>query len=206
MPDLLFFPVLSLALVPLAVWWYVWLARVTPLASSHADRLPLYLAPPLCLLLIPACLLRGAWGAEVGWRPVLICSLSGTTCVLLAAAWFFPWLGLSPRDDVAERRNRPAGWAVAGGFVGLALAFGMAAGSPPPGWRLPFPLGLVAMAAVFAVWAGYERLTGASEAITVERDRGAAFRLAALLSMAGLVIGLAFAYLVPLLGLRGAEP
>ena len=60
-----------------------------------------------------------------------------------------------------------------------------------PDSRIPIPLGAGAMAALLIVWAIYEWKTNASEAITVERDAGAAFRLAALLPAAGLLIGLA---------------
>src|SRR5689334_4395503 len=121
MADLACFPVLALALPPLGIYWYASLVRVTTLASSHADRRPPYLAPPLCLLLMPPCMLGRAWGAREGLGPVLVCSASGTTLVLLASVAAFPLLGLSARDDVAERRNRPAGWAVAAAQLGLAL-------------------------------------------------------------------------------------
>jgi uncharacterized membrane protein YjfL (UPF0719 family) len=189
MADLGFLP-LYLGVLPLAVYWYVSLGRVTTMASSHLDRLPLYLAPPLCLLVMPPCMLDRAWGYRAGLPPVLICSASGMTLVF-AASLFFPFLGISPRDDVAERRNRAAGWAVAGAQFGLALAFALAAGSAPPGSRLPEALGAGAMVVLIVVWVVYEKRTSASEAITVERDVRAALRLAALLPAAGLLIGLA---------------
>src|SRR4051812_38587589 len=107
MSELGYFPCLVLGLPPLWLLWYVSLVPVTRLASSHADRALLYLAPLLCLALMPLCLLGRGWAAQAGPGAVLLCCANGMTCVLLAS-WVFPLLGLSARDDVAERRNRPA--------------------------------------------------------------------------------------------------
>src|SRR5262249_20408154 len=126
------------------------------------------------------------------------------TLVVAGAAWALPWLGLSPLDDVAERRNRPAGWAILGAQVGLTLAYGLATGGTGPravqsGWAPP-GVGLMGVLVLFALWAPLEKLLGFSEAITVDRDGGAACRLAALLVALGLPVGLALPDLVPVGG------
>src|SRR5262245_23291390 len=186
-----------MALLPLCAVWYLQVATVTRLASSHADRLALYLAPPVCLAVLAVCMLWADWvgGGLNGARLVLLFAGAGGAC-LFVATFAFPWLGLSPRDDVVERRNRPAGWTVAGALLGLALAFGLAAGgAAPKAFRGPVPSGVAAMLALLAVWGALELVAGLSEAITVERDRGCAIRLALFLPVAGLLIGLAAVWL-----------
>jgi hypothetical protein len=111
--------------------------------------------------------------------------------VLALVIWVVPWLGLSPVDDVAERRNVPAGWAIAGAALGLSLAYGCAAAGvleAPVPW-IPAAAGIVSMLAVLPLWGILEKLAGYSEAITVERDAGAACRLAAVLPALGVLVG-----------------
>jgi hypothetical protein len=59
-------------------------------------------------------------------------------------------------------------------------------------------LGIVGMAILFALWAVLERQAGFAEAITVERDGGAALRLAAFLAALGFLLGLALPQLLAL--------
>ena len=40
------------------------------------------------------------------WSDPVLAGYVGGAWFLGLAAWAFPWLGLNPRDDVAERRNR----------------------------------------------------------------------------------------------------
>jgi hypothetical protein len=185
---------LLLAVGAIILWgaWYVSVAQVTPLASSHHDRLALYLAPPLCLLA-----LAGAVAVQDLLAPLFPGSAAlfcwGLWAVVLAVlAHGLPWLGLSPRDDVAERRNRPAAWAVAGALAGLTLACG---GAVVAAAVLASPLPLLwpalALGTFLALWGLFQSLTGVSDKITVDRDRGAALRLAVLLPALGLLVGAA---------------
>src|SRR5262249_23316415 len=108
---------------------------------------------------------------------------------------FLPLFGLSPREDVVERRNHPAAWAISGALVGLTLCFAGAVGSADPAEEMlsEVPRGLLATLALLLLWAILERLASPSEAITVERDGGAAWRLAGVLIALGLLLGQAFA-------------
>src|SRR5262249_13278217 len=155
----------------------------------------LYLTPPVCLLLLTLRLAgknltnARAWSLEFrsGWA--------------VGAVWlglihlFLPLFGLDPRQDVVERRNRPAAWAISGALVGLTLCFAGAAGDalPVEGVLGGVPWGMLATLALLFLWAILERLADPSEAITVARDGGAACRLAGLLIALGLLLGRAFA-------------
>jgi hypothetical protein len=192
-------------LLPAVVLWLIWYRRiltVTPLASSHGDRLVLYLLPCTACLLLMSPLPRNVDGPP---QPGLSFALLGTysTEVLLlaiAANWLIPLMGICPRDDVAERRNRPAGWVVGGAFLGVILVFVGINTSPG---RLPETSNLLPILAIhplpamlyfFVLWGIFEFSTRCSEAITVERDGGSAVRLAALLPALGLLLGKALVH------------
>jgi hypothetical protein len=177
----------------LVLWavWYVRLVPVTTLASSHRDRRVLYLTPPICVLVLLVLLLGRVVGDLQRWHSSLLHCWSVGVCLLGVAVWAIPWLGLSPRDDVAEHCNRPAGWAIGGGALGLIVAFGCAAGEvlgTPGEWSV-FLIGPLSMIILLALWGILERLAHPSEAITVDRDAGAACRFAALLIALGLLVG-----------------
>lgn len=191
--------------------WYRRILAVTDPASSSRDRFVVYIAPGACLVLLAACFLaeNGPEIADRGWR--IAHGVNAGLFWLFLASFALPWLGLDPRDDVAERRNRAAGWAVAGAQVGLALAFGEAAArnlgvEPPPNVEMDVQiplvavfLGMLSILVWFVLWAILAWATGLVEAITVERDAGAACRLAALSAALGLLVGDAFGDLPPAL-------
>ncbi len=107
-----------------------------------------------------------------------------------------PLVGLSPRQDVAERRNHGAGWAIGGAIVGMSLAIGAAAGkflTLQGDFFFPTIVDTSGMILFMFSWSVLEWLTGFSEAITVERDGGAALRIAAFLPLLGVSLGLAVA-------------
>jgi hypothetical protein len=191
--------VFTLGLAGVAAWlsWLAWYSHhvfVTPLAASDWDRLPVYLAPPACAVLlalslfaIPVALPDGTIGDCFVW---------GFACVGLAS-WLTPFLGLSARDDALERRNRAAGWAIAAAQVALTLCFAGAVRRAAPGSGLAPTLfaGTTGTIALLVYWGLLEWLMGLSETITVERDGAAAARLAALLLASGVVLGQASAEL-----------
>jgi hypothetical protein len=191
--------------LPVVLLWSVWYGsfiRVTTLASSHLDRLVLYLAPLVCLLVFAGFELIAYLNAAL---PIYFLALFFWLTALGVLVFLFPWLGLSPRDDVAERRNRAAGWAIACAMLSLTLACGSASADTAdwaPEWRQA-PAGsklavlpALSMVAVFPFWAILESLTGLADSITVERDAGAALRLGAFLMAQGLLVGQAAARLI----------
>lgn len=169
--------------------WYVLLVRPERFGRSRPGRSLLAITPLVAVALVWA-VLRTLASADVRrsafWTAFY---------VLVGAAWIpvaanaFALFGLSFRDDVAERGNPAAAVALAGALLGLAACFaGGNVGDGPGWWVVVFSAGLATVALLVA-WGVYVLLTRAVEAITVERDLGAAVRLAALLVSLGLVLG-----------------
>jgi len=196
---------ITLLVLAILSWrvWYSFISTVTTLASSHLDRRVLYIAPPTCLLLL---FVTGIVTAShpVGFLVELIHFFS-EALLLSIAVWSFPWFGISPLDDVAERRNHFAGWAIAGALLGITLEVAKIAPETTMAngrwtedftWKLSDPLpGTIAF---LGLWAIFGKLTSLSEAITVDRDGGAALRLAAFLTALGILLGQALLELSPL--------
>jgi hypothetical protein len=183
------------------VVWGLWLdeaLRFTRLGARPGDRTILWLFPPASFL--PLALALAAEGLtrwEEVWLRLGACF--GVGSVLLSfVGEFLTWLGLSSRDDGVERRNRGAVLALCGGQAGLGFCFGLASGRPAAyeaGAAIVVPValeaGVVAMVGLFVVWGLLVRLTGLNEAVTVDRDGGAACRLAGALAALGLPVGAA---------------
>lgn len=115
--------------------------------------------------------------------------------LLMGAAWVgslvtvFPLLGLSARDDVAERSNLAAAILFAGAVIGATLAFAQAnIGDGPGWWCVMFAAALSTGAWIFA-WGVLEKAAGVSESITVDRDVATAVRIGVLLAALGLLCG-----------------
>jgi hypothetical protein len=106
-----------------------------------------------------------------------------------------PWLGISARDDVAERRNRAAGWPIAGAILGLTLCFmNTVVGHDSLGevWLALLP-GILQTLVLLVLWAVLESSMHLSETITIDRDGGTALRLAGFLVALGLMLGNVYA-------------
>jgi len=187
------FGLLCLLVVAAALWgaWYHLLVPVTPLASRRSDRLLVYALPLVPVLILAIC--AGArWLFEP--RPPLdrfSVGFGGGVLWLALIEFAFPWLGLSARDDVAERRNRAAGWAMTGAQVGLTLCYAIpvALVDPDRHTLVAMRCGFLGTFALFVLWGILEWWAGLSESITVDRDAGTALRLALFLPALGLVIG-----------------
>jgi hypothetical protein len=102
----------------------------------------------------------------------------------------FPFFGVSLRDDVLERANPGALWAVSGALLGLTACFAGANVGNGPGPQAVLFTAIVASAAFFLVWYFMDLAVGRwSEAITIDRNLGAGARLGVLLLCAGLAFG-----------------
>jgi uncharacterized membrane protein YjfL (UPF0719 family) len=119
--------------------------------------------------------------------------------VAMGVAWLglavrlFPFFGLNPRDDVVERRNRAAMYAISGGLIGITLCFaGGNIGEGPGWWVVVISAGISTMA-LFAIWVLLELFSKVVETITIDRDESAGLRLAGFLIAGGLIFGRAVA-------------
>lgn len=104
-------------------------------------------------------------------------------------AWAFPLFGLSPRDDIAERRNGAATAMFGGALLGATLAFGQANIGDGPGWWCVVFAAMLASAAWFAAWVILEKAAQVSDSVTVDRDVATGIRVATLLAALGLLFG-----------------
>jgi hypothetical protein len=116
-----------------------------------------------------------------------------TSYELLAALWLalglrlFPFFGVSPRDDVVERRNIGAFWAANGALIGVAVCFAGANVGNGPGPEAVLFCAAMASTAFFLVWFVVD-LAGShwADAVTIDRDNDSGLRLGCLLLAAGL--------------------
>lgn len=115
--------------------------------------------------------------------------------MLFGAAWVGLWvhafsaLGLSARDDVLERHNESAAWAMGGALLGATLSFAGANIGDGPGWWVVFFCASLSMAGYFVAWGLANDIGDAMESITVDRDLAAGIRFAGFLTASGLILG-----------------
>jgi hypothetical protein len=183
------------SVLALVSWWrwYAPLVSVERLGARRDGRMLLGLTPILAVLALFG-VLRAAASFDVRDSPLYL-----TFYLALGVAWvggaaqFLPALGLNPRDDVVERGNAAAAFAVAGAVLGLTGCFaGGNVGDGPGWWVVVFSAGL-ATGGLAIVWWLFERLTGIADLVTVDRDPAAGLRLGALLAAGGLILGRAVA-------------
>lgn len=175
-----------------AHWFWAW-ALAAPGCSPARDRRPL-LAAPLAAAVLLFGVLRAFASLDVRDSPVYL-----GFYLLLGAAWvgaatlLLPLFGLSPRDDVAERRNPAAARALAGALVGITLCFAGGNIGNGPGWWVVFFSAALATAAFFFLWLLLDMAAGLADTVTVDRDPAAGLRLAAFFVAAGAILGRAVA-------------
>lgn len=189
-PDEVFVSAVAIAVGP--ILWAAWLSRMAQLElfrgrpSSVAAVAGTLVA---CGVLIFIVLKAGASSDVVDSPEYLF------MYVMVGLAWvrvvhgFFPYLGVSPRDDVFERRNSAALFSLVGAMTGVTLCYaGGNVGDGPGWWVVLFSAGL-ATAALMTSWAILGQLTPVNDAVVVDRDRAAGIRLGAYLVACGLILG-----------------
>ncbi len=181
------------AAVGLVCWlkWYVPTLTVSRIVRSGGPRRVLRLAPLLAGILLWLVLINWASADVVGAYRWMYLTF-GAAWVGFGALWF-SWFGLSLRDDVLERGNAAAAWALAGAILGLTACFAGANIGNGPGWWVVLFTGGLATSTWFALWMLLERLVHPSETITIDRDPSAGVRLGALLASLGIVLARAAA-------------
>jgi len=182
----------AVALIATIKWYYA-IARTKILRASSA-RLLLAIIPPV-LLIVLLIVLQTIADPEwvVGRLDYTLLFTAGGIAWMFVAASAFAWLGVSAQDDALERGNVAAGLTIAGGMVGVMLAYaGSNVGNGPTIWTTLLPA-FVAAVALLITWGLLESLTDTAEAITVERDAATGIRVGVFLACAGAVFGRAMA-------------
>lgn len=99
------------------------------------------------------------------------------------------FLGISLRDDVAERGNGSAGFAVGGLTVAVTCCVAGANVGDGPGFEVVLFCAALATTTLFLLWILVAQSSSAAEAITVERDLGTGIRIGGWFAGTGIVLG-----------------
>lgn len=149
------------------------------------------------LAVLPLALVVALWGA--------LCTGAGSdvredvnyTALfwMLGVAGFVPtlralaWLGVSAVDDAIERDNVAAGFAVAGTLIASAVCYTFAnLGEGSTIWTTIGPAAL-GFLTCNGLWALHQAISGAAEAIAIERDVSAGMRFAGMTIGSSAIVG-----------------
>jgi uncharacterized membrane protein YjfL (UPF0719 family) len=191
--EVLFLVVASAVALIQTVKWYYALARAKTFRPSLARLVLAIVPPPLVVVLLIVLQTLADPVYVAGKLDYTLLFTAGGIAWMFVAASAFAWLGISARDDALERGNVAATFAIAGGMVGVMLAYaGSNVGNGPTIWTTLLPA-FVATIALLATWGLLESLTDTAEAITVERDTATGVRVGVYLACAGAVFGRAMA-------------
>jgi uncharacterized membrane protein YjfL (UPF0719 family) len=191
LPDLEIFAFIASVFLSFKGWstWYGDIVSVNRLRAAVSKRLVLLTAPLVCLALILIAL------TKLAATTVRNDGLYISFYLLVGAGWLggatliFPFLGISARDDVLERGNRAASWAVTGALTGASCSFAGANVGNGPGVEAVLFSAVLSSALFIGLWLGMDLLTSISDAITVDRDERAGIRLGGFLLGIGLLSG-----------------
>ncbi|HET7545897.1 MAG TPA: hypothetical protein VFK05_38780 [Polyangiaceae bacterium] len=171
--------------------WYLRLARAGAPYSAATPSTRLILgALPIVLLVALGWALRAGAAREVrGDSAYLLLFLTlGATWMVLT--WkLTAWLGIDVGDDALERNNTAACVAACGALVGSMTIYAFAnLGEGPTIWTTIGPATLGAFTGL-VLTAAYQSLSGAADAITIDRDLASGARFAGLVLAGGLIVG-----------------
>jgi hypothetical protein len=182
-------------IVAILMWskWYRDTAGIWPALRQPARRGPLWVAPLIAAALIAAALTTGSSFDVVNDARYLYMYFALGLAWVGLATKAFPATGLILRDDVVERANPAVAPALGGAILGIGAAYaGSNIGDGPGWWAVALSAG-VATIAFMATWLLHESLAHSSDAITIDRDEAAGWRLGGFLLAAGLILGRAVA-------------
>jgi uncharacterized membrane protein YjfL (UPF0719 family) len=191
LPDLEIFALIASVFLSLKGWltWYGDIASVNRLRVPVSKRLVLLTPPLACLALILIAL------SKLAATTVRNDGIYISFYLLVGAGWLggatliFPFLGISARDDVLERGNRAASWAVTGALTGVSCSFAGANVGNGPGVEAVLFSAVLSSTLFIGLWLGMDLLTSISDAITIDRDERAGIRLGGFLLGMGLLSG-----------------
>ncbi len=174
-------------------FWLLPCFSVRQLARGGPPR-GLILAWPLFCLAVLYSILRAAAASDVRDSGLYMAFY-----LVLGAAWLglghrvLEGVQLSLRDDVLERANPAAAWAVLGGQLGLTLAYAGANIGDGPGWWVVVYCAGLSSGGLLLLWWVLDWVTRIGFHISVDRDLASGQRAFALLVGGGLILGRAAA-------------
>jgi uncharacterized membrane protein YjfL (UPF0719 family) len=169
--------------------WYWSLLRVSNFVSPAKFRQPLLVTPLICFGLLWFVLTTlASFDVVNNFTYLSFYMLFGATW-LGFAVYIFPYWGVSPRDDVIERRNTSATYAIVGALIGVTFCFAGGNIGDGPGWWVVLFVASLATISFFVVWMILELATKIGESVTIDRDPSAGVRLGGFLIAAGLILG-----------------
>jgi len=189
------FVLIGTSVVGLVAWasWYYALAKVGRGVRRCGRRWHLAWAPLFCAALLYIVL--RAWSAEdvrTDDRYMAFYLAMGMAWLAIFRA-LLPLFGLSARDDVLERGNDAAAWALTGALVGGMCCFAGGNVGNGPGWWVVLFSALLAGMTLLLLWWIVERASKLADKVTVDRDLAAGLRTAGFFIAIGLVLGRAVA-------------
>jgi hypothetical protein len=105
----------------------------------------------------------------------------------------FSFLGISVRDDVAERGNNSAAFVAAGLTIGATCCIAGANVGDGPGFEVVLFCGALATTCLLLLWGLVAQISGVADVITIDRDLGTGIRAGGLLAGTGIVLGVCVA-------------
>lgn len=192
--DEIFITVVAIALGP--VLWIVWLFRLwrLPVRPTGRAGVRAVTATIVACGLLMYTVLRTAASFDVVAAPEYVFMY-----VVLGLAWLrifaecFAYLGLSARDDMAERGNTAAIPALAGALIGVTFCYAGGNIGDGPGWWVVVFAAALATGTWLVEWLVLTFVTPVADAVTIDRDPAAGLRLGAFLASCGLILGRAAA-------------
>ncbi|MCI0684268.1 MAG: hypothetical protein L0Y71_19330 [Gemmataceae bacterium] len=183
------FLVLIASLVVSLPFWFLWYARLLRVQRFYVQRIGADLpsrrllgaVPFLCAAILFA-ILKVASAHDVRDDPFyLFFYLMFGSAWLCMGASLLSLLGISARDDVLERRNRAAAYAISGAMLAVTICFaGGNIGNGPGWWVVVLSAGL-ATGALACHWLLLETCARVADSITIDRDQATGLRLAGFL-------------------------
>ena len=101
----------------------------------------------------------------------------------------FSFLGVSVRDDVAERGNNSAAFTAAGLTVGATCCIAGANVGDGPGFEVVLFCGALATTCLLLLWVLVAQISEVADVITIDRDLGTGIRAGGFLAGTGIVLG-----------------
>lgn len=194
-PDEGFFLLGAAVAGVMGTWrWYIALEACWPVTRAVWKRLSITGAAVAGLIGLFFVLTRWADPKTVVGHPDYITLFfvggAGWACASLE---LFRWLGVDARDDAVERDNGAAAIAASGGVLGMMVVYTFSnIGSGPTIWTTIVPA-VIGSGVLAVLWAILGVVTQAAEAIAIERDMAAGWRMGGFTVAAGLVLGRAMA-------------